>query len=79
VQGGSPQVGVPSLLGPGVLEVRRSECRGEPTPQMGLFSSLLVGRYRTESSPSRRKAPIVLRPREVVRAISVKGAGRDAM
>jgi hypothetical protein len=21
----------------GVLEVRRSECRGEPTPQMGLF------------------------------------------
>ena len=25
----------------GVLEVRRSECRAKPTPQMGLFSGLL--------------------------------------
>ncbi len=29
--------GYPAQLGPGVLEVRRSECRGKPTPQMGLF------------------------------------------
>jgi hypothetical protein len=37
MQGGLPKAGVPSPLGPGVLEVRRSECQGEPTPQVGLF------------------------------------------
>ena len=36
-QGGLPEAGVPSPLGPDVLEVRRSENRGKPTQQMGLF------------------------------------------
>ena len=31
MQGGSPEAER------GVLEVRRSECRGKPTPQVGLF------------------------------------------
>jgi hypothetical protein len=37
MQGGLPEAGAPSLLGPDVLEVRRSERRGKTTPQMGLF------------------------------------------
>ena len=39
-QGEALQPGVPSPLGPGVLEVRRNERRGAPTQQRAFFSSL---------------------------------------
>ena len=45
MQGGRPTAGVPPAeLGPGVLGVRRSEFRGRPTLQIGLFSGLRPAR-----------------------------------
>ena len=59
MQGGTPKTGVPTEVGPGVLEVRRREWRGGPTQQMGLFQQpvgLRQGRPFPSSAAAARAA-----------------------